>query len=248
MQQMPRRYSAAVGHRIQIALAPIPCSMESDSEPQISGATQSQAQKQSDSRDREQSKPVFARISDVQKRKKSRKHQRRGPETNALRQRELRIAARKKLLEQSDNQKKYSPENGKLQYTPAVQRKSAQRKIAHAPNPNHQRPNRHIAPTRAHPERFPKRSAQRKPVLAKLTLLYPSHHHRRDGHNHKRSQLRYQVEPEFNPHMRIDLLQKNSERNPQQSPHHQIQNQPPSRPQPVGAGKHRAPSLKRQML
>src|SRR5580700_5641642 len=115
VHQMPGDHPAAVGHGVQIAFAPIPRSVKADGEPQVSCTTKSQAEKKSDDRNREQTHPGFPGIAKMQGCEESRKQERSRPETNALSQRELRIATQQEFFEQADDDKKTAPESRKFQ-------------------------------------------------------------------------------------------------------------------------------------
>src|ERR1700680_3519573 len=103
MQQVASHHAAAVGHGVQIAFSPIPRGVKADGEPQVSGTAKGQTEKESNDGDRDQTDPGFPWIPEMQSREDGGKQQRRGPEADALAQREQGIAAQQKLFEQADN-------------------------------------------------------------------------------------------------------------------------------------------------
>src|SRR5580692_12332668 len=129
---MPGDHPTTVGHRVQIAFAPIPRSVKADGEPQVSRTAKSQAEKKSDDRDREQTQPGFPGIAKMQSCEESRKQQRCGPETDALGERELRIATQQEFFEQDNDDKEPTPESRKFQDAPAMQGEPTERKISDA--------------------------------------------------------------------------------------------------------------------
>src|SRR5579863_7035992 len=100
-QQMSRRNLPAIRNGIKKALAPVPGCMKSHREPQAPGAAQSKAKEKANHPRSQCAHPSLARILQMHRAKDNRKHHSSRPESNTSRQREQRVTARKKFLEQA---------------------------------------------------------------------------------------------------------------------------------------------------
>src|ERR1700704_2960593 len=126
MQQVSRSHPAAVRDRIEVALAPVPCSVKADRKPQIPGAAQGETEKKTDQNGTKNTDPAFARILQM-KNPEARRQQGRGrPEAGHLGQGELGVAAHKKFLVETNDEEERTPEHGKLDHAHAVQREAAE--------------------------------------------------------------------------------------------------------------------------
>src|SRR5882672_3527801 len=96
---------AAVGHRIEEGLAPVPGGVHAHGEPKISGAAKSQAEKQSDGRRSQCPDDRFSLIAKVDGAERCRKEQSRRPEADAFGERELGVSAGDKLFKKTDRKK-----------------------------------------------------------------------------------------------------------------------------------------------
>src|SRR5580704_18735510 len=231
--QMPGDRPAAVGHGVQIAFAPVPRSVKADGEPQVSGTAKCQAEKKSDDRNREQTHPGFPGIANMQSCEESRKQHRSGPETDALGQRELRIATQQEFFEQADDDKKPAPENRKFQDAPAMQCEPAEGKIAKAAYGKHQNRNGNDAPGHSYPECFSKGTSPWQAVAAERTLLNRPHHQRGQKGRCKKLQLPNQVLPNPAHSVRLKMWYEGPEQNEEHPPHSNVKQKSPSRSQPL---------------
>src|SRR5580692_2078476 len=248
MHQMPGDHPAAVGHGVQVAFAPVPRSVKADGEPQVSGTAKSQAEKKSDDRNREQAHPGFPGIAKMQGCEESRKQERSRPETNALSQRELRIATQQEFFEQADDDKKTAPESRKFQNAPAMQCEPAERKIAKAAYGKHQNRNGHDAPEHAHPKRFSKGISPWQAVAAERTLLDCPHDQRGQKGGCEKLQLPNQVLPDPAHSVRLHIGNQGAKQNEEHSPHSNVKQKSPSRSQPFRTDKNRVSRLKQWLL
>ena len=101
----------AIGHGVEKRFSPIEGLMESDGKPQIAGAPQCQAEKETYQGSANQAEPSLARISPVQPAEGRRQNGGSRPETQGIGQRELRVAAEQELLKESDQEKEETPED-----------------------------------------------------------------------------------------------------------------------------------------
>ena len=99
-QQVTGRDHPTVRHGIEEGLSPIPRGMKTDGEPEIARSPQSQAEEQSNECRGQQAGPLLTFISAGESARSDTKDQCGGPEADAASERELRVAAQQKFLEQ----------------------------------------------------------------------------------------------------------------------------------------------------
>ena len=161
---MPRKNRPTIRHRIKKRLSPIPCHMKSHRKPQAPRAPQRQTKEKSNRRRRQQSRPLLAPIRQMDQAKSTGQHNRRRPETNRPRQRELRISAKQKIFKQSHQQKVSCPERRKLHNARAMDRQAPHLKHTQPIHHPEQQRDARKSPHRAHPKQFPERLPHRQPI------------------------------------------------------------------------------------
>lgn len=118
---MSWRLHAAVGHRVKKRFSPIPRCVKTYGEPEIPCTPKREAKKQSDEGRRERPSPLFALIAEVKDSEPARERNRSRPESDAARQRELRVSAKEEFLKQRDHAKHNRPEQSEFPDARAAQ-------------------------------------------------------------------------------------------------------------------------------
>ena len=156
-------HQPAVGDAVEERLRPIPCSVNADCPPERTGAVEGKAEDKADKASAEQSDRRLAGVGAVAETEDKREDERRGPKAEGVAmagvsedgavdpgkspsERVLRVTAKKRLLEQSNQQKAERPKNAVSKGLPAAQQKrfelkktepaeqtDQQRKTEHAP-------------------------------------------------------------------------------------------------------------------
>src|SRR5579871_6556655 len=126
--------------------------MKSHREPQVAGAPQGQAEKQTNHHHRQQARPLFAGVLQVHQSKRARKQHGGGPETNRARQCKLRVTAQQEFFKKSHHQEKHSPEQGEAQHPAAVNGKMPKLEAVKAEQKRQQQRDARQPPQRANPE------------------------------------------------------------------------------------------------
>src|SRR5580700_9653166 len=103
-------HAAAVRHGIQVAFGPVPGGVHAHGEPEAAGATQGEAEKQTDESGAERACPCLAGVAQVYGSKNEREHQRRRPEPHPSSEGELGVATESELLEETHQKEVGSPE------------------------------------------------------------------------------------------------------------------------------------------
>ena len=104
--EMANHDGAAVRNGEKIGFAPVEAGVKADGVPEIAGAIQRESKKDADERDTGGADETFTRIVEVDSAEPQRKNERGGPETDAVGQGELGVAAERKLFEKSDHGEK----------------------------------------------------------------------------------------------------------------------------------------------
>src|SRR6266702_1753221 len=94
---------AAVGNGEEIGFAPIEAGVEADGVPEIAGAAKCEGKENTNQRDAGCADGTLAGIAQVDSAEAQRKKESGGPETDAVGQRELSVAAEHEFLEKSND-------------------------------------------------------------------------------------------------------------------------------------------------
>src|SRR5271167_1002840 len=120
--------------------------MKAHGKPKIARAPKGQAKEEPNERRGQQASPLLAAVPEVNQSEGTRQNQRSRPETDPARQRELGVAAQEKLLEQSHQQKHYSPEGGEPGEACSVQHDVTEGERVRAVKREHQQADRGESP------------------------------------------------------------------------------------------------------
>src|SRR2546425_6946654 len=166
IQQVARRHPPAIGNRVEVAFAPIPGSVKAHGKPEISGATQGQAEEEADQAGAYEADPCFSRVSKMESAEFDRQHDGCRPEAERLGDRELGVAAHEEFLVEAYQEEEHSPERSKLQDPCTVQGESSKVKEPCAMHHEQQDGKRRDSPQHAHPERLAECAAPWQTVAA----------------------------------------------------------------------------------
>src|ERR1700730_17825542 len=120
MGKMPGENHAAVRHGIKKRLSEIKGGMHAHGKPQIPRALKREAPEKAGQHDARDARPGFAFVVHVPQAEDQRQQYRRGPMTETLRQRKLRVSAKGEFLVKSDQDEKDGPENRPVEQLSAV--------------------------------------------------------------------------------------------------------------------------------
>ena len=162
----------------------------------------------------------------------NREHDRRRPEPDGLGESEQGVTAQVELFGKTHHQEIHRPEAGKFQNPRSVQNQPVHLESPRAMQDEQQDGQRTEPPSCSHPEQLPECLARGQTVHAKRTLLEPrqqecgSHGH--DQHHKLDDQVRPQGK-----HFSSTAVHHNSQQQEQALADGQIQQEPPSRAQPI---------------
>src|ERR1700722_5456192 len=175
VEEIVIRGESAVGNAVEKSLSPVPSRVESYSPPQIAGAAQEKAEKQSEKHHREQPELALPRIARMRQPEQQRQQNRRRPVTHSTGERELKIPTKRKLLRQAYHHKSRAPGRNRSDDCVAMNRdagqpESVQRENAQQAGADRSKPNEC-----AHPKILAEGESRRQAVDAKLAALHSCH-------------------------------------------------------------------------
>src|SRR5580765_519130 len=193
---MSRFNHATIRNRIEESFTPVPRRMESDGEPQTSSASQREAEEQSDKAGKDHASPVFSRIAAMDETKSTSQQSDDRPESDASRQRELRIAAEEKIFEESYKQEIDSPECCETDQVNAVQNDVPGREPTPFVDRKNYQADRQETPRYSDPEVPAKQPPQRQAVVAPPTTFNTGENGRWDCGSQKIQRLLQHSRPQ----------------------------------------------------
>src|SRR5215471_7225606 len=111
---MARHNQAAIRHGVQKRFSPIEGGVQAHGIPEIARAVEREREKEADQNNAGRTDAAFSGIAQMRRAEYQRKEHCRGPETDPIGQRELRVAAKQKFLE-----KAHKREQQQIEQTPA---------------------------------------------------------------------------------------------------------------------------------
>src|SRR6202795_1260250 len=107
---MPVENHPAIRHRVEKRLTKIEAGVPPHGEPEIPRASQSKRENQPDAHNARRTHPIFSRVVQVHRPEEAGEQNRRRPEADPIRERELRIPSKQKLFEQANENEKHTSE------------------------------------------------------------------------------------------------------------------------------------------
>src|ERR1700730_100186 len=129
---------AAVGHRVEESLAPIPGGVKADGKPKTARAAQCKAKEKADERGSQQASPLLSAIPQVNQPETTRQNERRRPEADFARQSKLGVSAQEELFEEPHQQKHQGPEHREADEARSVEQHVTKRECMQAIEREHE--------------------------------------------------------------------------------------------------------------